>query len=134
MSYRPPYTPEQRRGKVQAQLRVRKRKLAVVRAYKAGQACRDCGETDPVVLELHHRDPGTKNEKLRTRRYGRRVQTTGGDSWVRLSYVEIAEELEKCDVLCANCHRRATHRERQEARERGETAFVRTVDERLSLF
>jgi hypothetical protein len=55
--------------------------------------CRDCGESDPVVLEFDH---------LRDKHFN-----IGGHlpfyKWER-----ILEEIAKCDVVCANCHRRRT--------------------------
>lgn len=98
--------PEVKARQVKAQAKVRQKKQQVLRDYKASLGCRDCGEKDWVVLELHHRDPGTKNPKLSSAR----VRGTGGFRWTLFSYAEMAAELEKCDVLCANCHRRETYR------------------------
>lgn len=58
--------------------------------------CVDCGEPDPVVLEFDHR-PGTKKcfnlaDAVRRRRCAS----------------SILAEIAKCDVRCANCHRRVT--------------------------
>ena len=59
---------------------------------KTGLACK-CGESHPACLDFHHRDPATKlftiSEGVATR--GRSV---------------ILEEIAKCDVICANCHRK----------------------------
>ena len=57
-------------------------------------------ETDPVVLEFHHREPGGKDMDITQ-------MLSGGYSLKR-----IQAELEKCDVLCASCHRRVTAKER----------------------
>ena len=56
--------------------------------------CADCGETDPIVLEFDH---------LRDKLYNI-------SSMVRtvLSWAPIRREIEKCEVVCANCHRRRT--------------------------
>jgi hypothetical protein len=61
--------------------------------------CVECGETDPVVLEFDH----VRGEK----------RMAVGDL-ARLGYgVEtIKVEIAKCEVRCANCHRRKTHSER----------------------
>ena len=56
--------------------------------------CKACGEDDPLVLEFDHRDPATKAYNVT-------------DMYV-LSEAKIAEEIAKCDILCANCHRRRT--------------------------
>jgi hypothetical protein len=79
---------------VQKRQRLRER-TEVLLAYFKAHPCRDCGETDPVVLEFDH---------LRDKRFN-----IGG----RLAYYNwdrILEEIAKCDVVCANCHRRRTAR------------------------
>ena len=55
--------------------------------------CVDCGESDPVVLEFDHLGDKSFNiaKGLRDR------------SWEAL-----VDEMAKCDVVCANCHRRRT--------------------------
>jgi hypothetical protein len=64
--------------------------------YLQEQGCVDCGEKDPVVLELDHRDAADKAGSI--------ADLVGlGWSWPR-----ILEEIKKCDVRCANCHRRRT--------------------------
>jgi HNH endonuclease len=66
--------------------------------YLLTHPCESCGETDPRVLEFHH--VGEKDMAVTT-------MTGGGYSIER-----IKAELEKCQVLCANCHRRITVEER----------------------
>jgi hypothetical protein len=63
--------------------------------YLAAHPCVDCGETDPVVLEFDH-VRGVKRDIIST--------------LVRLGYTHktLIAEIEKCDVVCANCHRRRT--------------------------
>ncbi len=68
-----------------------KRKLRL-RDLKAGRRCRDCGNDDPRVLDFHHRDPSAKSFKIATK------------AW-QVSEARLLEEVAKCDVLCANCHR-----------------------------
>ena len=60
--------------------------------------CENCGELDPQVLEFHH--VGKKDMEI-TR------MVTGG--W---SIRRIQDEINKCRVLCANCHRKITIEER----------------------
>lgn len=124
---------ETRRKNVQYQLALQKKKMALVRAYKGSIGCGICGETDPIVLELHHRDPAAKNPKLKQRRYGKAMQRTGGDFWRRLSFVEIADELGKCDVLCANCHRRVSHQQRMANKEAADALVESVSIEQMSL-
>jgi hypothetical protein len=58
--------------------------------------CTDCGEADPVVLEFDHVGPKTGD-------VGQLVR-----DGVRLA--RLKEEIAKCEVVCACCHRRRTAR------------------------
>jgi hypothetical protein len=62
--------------------------------------CQSCGEADPRVLEFHHREPSRKDMDITH-------MLSGGYSLRRLQ-----AEIAKCDVLCANCHRKVTVEER----------------------
>lgn len=73
----------------------RQRNVTGVREYFRSHPCIDCGETDHVVLEFDHRDPASKIMNI-----GAMV---GHRSWAA-----ILTEIQKCDVRCANCHRRRT--------------------------
>ena len=92
----------------------RSNKLRLIEQF--GGACIACGySATPATLEFHHRDAATKDFSI------------GGfsGSWDRL-----VAEAQKCDLLCANCHRRrhleekpplrnqATARERLERKSR----------------
>jgi len=81
--------------------------------YLLAHPCVDCGETDIVVLEFDH--VGEKLDDVST-------LANGGRSWER-----IKTEIEKCEVRCANCHRKKTIERRQLA-----TALVAQVDARPS--
>lgn len=63
-----------------------------VLSYLSTHPCVDCGETDLVVLDFDH----VRGQKIRT--ISRMIY--GGDS-----LTTIREEIEKCEVRCANCHR-----------------------------
>jgi hypothetical protein len=65
--------------------------------FFAAHPCVDCGETDPVVLEFDH---------LRDKAFAI------GAALSQKSWNSILEEIEKCEVVCANCHRRRTARRR----------------------
>lgn len=54
--------------------------------------CSRCGGTfPPVCMDWHHRDPNTKLFELSAApRHGRK---------------KVLEEIAKCDLVCANCHR-----------------------------
>lgn len=56
--------------------------------------CETCGETHPACLDFHHRDPREKEIDLA------KVAIQG---W---SEKKIMAEIEKCAVLCSNCHRK----------------------------
>ena len=64
--------------------------------YFQEHPCVDCGETDPLVLEFDHKSTAVKTDN---------VSTMITDS--RPMHL-IMEEIEKCEVRCANCHRRST--------------------------
>ena len=66
--------------------------------YLASHPCVDCGEGDPVVLEFDH---------LRDKRCDVTQLLWSGFLW---SQIEI--EIAKCEVRCANCHRRRTAQQR----------------------
>lgn len=73
----------------------RARNVKQMFAYLANHPCVDCGEDDVKVLEFDHlRDKKFEvSKKLSDRRW---------DS--------LLQEIAKCDVVCANCHRRRTAR------------------------
>ena len=87
--------------------KTKRKKLSLIAAYKTEMGCARCGERHPACLDLHHRDSEDKNPKLsKVKASGRAYK--GGSRWGDLSFAEIAAELEKCEVLCSNCHRKAT--------------------------
>lgn len=73
---------------------------AWVNAHKAFTGCLFCGERDPSCLDLHHRDRSTKTKAISVI-----VANDGGRAAAIL-------ESRKCDVVCANCHRKTHHCER----------------------
>lgn len=67
----------------------RQRKKARAVAYKGG-ACQICGYNKSLVaLHFHHRDPSKKDF----------IISRASKSWEA-----VLAELDKCDLLCANCH------------------------------
>jgi hypothetical protein len=72
---------------------VTERNQRLVLEYLADHPCVDCGESDPIVLEFDH---------LRDKRANISALTRNGESW------RLLEEIAKCEVRCANCHRRIT--------------------------
>jgi hypothetical protein len=73
----------------------RNRNALAVYEYLSAHPCVDCGEADPVVLEFDH----VRGEKVRG--IARMMSGTH-------SVKTIMAEIGKCDVRCANCHRRVT--------------------------
>jgi hypothetical protein len=73
---------------------VKQRNRELVLEYLQSHPCVDCQESDPIVLEFDHQ---------RDKRMGVARLIQGG-------YPEktILDEIEKCEVRCANCHRRKT--------------------------
>jgi hypothetical protein len=65
--------------------------------YFRTHPCVDCGEADAVVLEFDH---------LRDKSFDV-AQSLPYRSWQ-----SILDEIAKCEVVCANCHRRRTARRR----------------------
>jgi hypothetical protein len=63
--------------------------------------CIDCGESDPVVLEFDH--VGDKRFDISKGLRDRNWQS-------------VLDEIAKCEVVCANCHRRRTARRGRFAR------------------
>lgn len=86
--------------------RTRERREVVaarVFALLCGSVCTDCGEDDPVVLEFDH----VNGEKTAD------VSKLMNDG---LSWQRIADEIAKCEVVCANRHRRRTARRMESLR------------------
>ena len=71
------------------QHRQKRREQAIT--YLGGE-CRHCGNSDERVLEFHHATERRKN--------GLTIAALFGGSWARLK-----TQLDKCDLLCANCHK-----------------------------
>lgn len=76
--------------------RVIERARTLIVNYLSTHPCVDCGEKDPVVLDFDHKDPESKYKCVS-------IMCCEGYGIDRLKL-----EIEKCDVRCANCHRRKT--------------------------
>jgi 5-methylcytosine-specific restriction endonuclease McrA len=63
----------------------------------AQSGCIACGERDPIVLDFDH---------IANKEFGISVALRRGIRWSA-----IVQELQKCQILCSNCHRRKTARE-----------------------
>lgn len=69
---------------------------AFTKKYKAiqdkGGKCEICGESRLATLCFHHLDPSMKEIKL------------DGRTFANLSSDRIQQEIDKCQLLCHNCH------------------------------
>ena len=68
---------------------------ALLRSIKEVAGCERCGEKHPACLDFHHRDESTKlfNISLAGSRGKKTVE-------------QMQTEIDKCAVLCSNCHRK----------------------------
>jgi hypothetical protein len=69
-----------------------KRKLAEI---KEASGCVDCGINNHIILDFDH---------LRNKKYNISRMIHDGFSWKA-----IKKEIEKCEIVCANCHRIRTY-------------------------
>lgn len=90
-------TPDRNAQRQESRARGRRAAAAYVLDYLRQHGCVDCPEDDPIVLEFDHvRGVKDMDVSLMVQR-GFSVQV-------------VTAEIAKCDVRCANCHRRATYR------------------------
>lgn len=75
--------------------RVNRERMELLFTYFASNPCVDCGEVDPLVLEFDH---------LRDKTF------TIGTAFRDRNWADVVAEMAKCEVVCANCHRRRTAR------------------------
>ena len=67
--------------------------IALRDKYKA-KSCHDCYHIYPLhIMELDHREPHLKNDNI-----GALIRKA-------INEYTFIKELNKCDVVCANCHR-----------------------------
>ena len=79
------------KGKINRQnYESRQKNIAAYKAYKATLQCEICGFNDPRALQFHH---------LRDKVESIPVMVNRGCGWEK-----VLKEIEKCQVLCANCH------------------------------
>ena len=73
----------------------RLRNIQIAFDHLLANPCVDCGETNPIVLEFDH----VRGEKI-----------TDVSSMLRKAFSpkKIVDEIAKCEVRCANCHRKVT--------------------------
>lgn len=79
----------------------RRRKVKEMAVEHKGGRCVKCGYANCIAaLEFHHVDPSQKDFNL-------------GNNGNTMSWEKIQKELEKCILVCSNCHREIHHEMRQ---------------------
>ena len=68
-------------------------KKNIVQSIKSSCSCAKCGDTRGYVLDFHHINPEEKEDSI--------ARLTSNNSKLDRVY----DEIKKCVVLCANCHR-----------------------------
>lgn len=73
--------------------------LGIIDTIKSN-GCKKCGDKRLYVLDFHHRDPSQKEGTI-----NHMIKSAG--------YAKLMDEIQKCDILCANCHREFHYLERE---------------------
>ena len=100
--------------------KARRARRAKVLSYLLEHPCVDCGEGDPCVLEFDH---------VRGTRHADVGQLLRDASWAR-----VEAEIAKCEIRCANCHRRATARRGDWSKASGHSCVETSQEQGLVLF
>lgn len=84
---------EERQNKLR--LKRQKERKEFIEQYKIEQGCCKCGYNNhPAALDFSHKNPSEKDFNISMGRF--------------YSIKKLMEEIQKCDILCANCHREKT--------------------------
>jgi len=73
-----------------------------IQEVKSQMCCVDCGQQHPATLHFHHLNPEDKKFNI------------SGAGYYGISLKKVKAEIEKCIVLCANCHAIRHYNERTE--------------------
>jgi hypothetical protein len=85
-----------RRRRKATSARKRKKNYAWVWELRANTPCKDCGRKyHPVMMEFDHRVPMEKTALV--------------SALMNFSPNRIMEEINKCDLVCSNCHQYRTY-------------------------
>lgn len=82
-----------------------RRNRRFVENYKLEHPCPLCAENEPCCLSFHHRDGDLKEGNISD-------MVNRGYSLTR-----IQKEIDKCNIMCLNCHAKLHFQEKQEAEE-----------------
>ena len=66
--------------------------------YKTNLSCVNCGLNNPIVIDFHHKDDKT--------------DTVSSILNKTMSWNKVLVEIQKCDPICVNCHRKLHKKER----------------------
>src|SRR4051812_3941389 len=72
---------------------IARRKVVAAEVNLKKTACVKCGECRTPCLDFHHRDKTTKLIE---------ISKAVVNGWSRKT---LMEEIDKCDIMCSNCHR-----------------------------
>jgi len=75
----------------------RQERFSFLRKYFGDHPCVDCGELDIRVLEFDHVK-------------GNKIAAVSSLISHNRNWGKVLEEIAKCEVRCANCHKKKTHR------------------------
>jgi len=84
------------KNKTSEKKHVKRRKQEIknwIQEYKSNLKCSECEEDHPATIDFHHKT-GEKDQSVSN------LVANG------YSIERIKKELNKCEVLCANCHRK----------------------------
>lgn len=81
---------QQRNTYVEQTIRSKERKLKAIKLK--GGCCSKCDQKHPAALCFHHVDPSVKSFNVDSRVFG------------NTKWEKIEKELDKCVLLCLNCH------------------------------
>lgn len=76
-------------------------KKKTIENLKVKECCQKCGDTRGYVLDFHHKDPSIKEDTI--------ARMTSNNYCL----TKTLEEIEKCVVLCSNCHREFHYLEKE---------------------
>lgn len=105
---------QRHRERIIKERRQRQRDIqAWYREYKSKLCCAECGENHPACLQFHHKD---KEKKSFT------ISLIAGRGIASIK--TILSEIEKCEVLCGNCHALRHWRETHDFDDWGEVLLL----------
>lgn len=76
---------------------VKEKHREIIMEHLRGNPCVDCGNSDTEVLQFDHRDRSDKVSEV--------------SNLITGSTRRLMDEIEKCDIRCANCHVKRTRRQ-----------------------